>query len=148
MQVFGVCKSYNYITHLSTYTPTRSQANHRLVDENPIRSHEIPAFFPSNPLPGLHGAHLVPGAIGRVQRRLRRTFGFTFVVLVCMAIIAARRGILAVEMLFSDMGKIRIFFMIFYFFGILLDYGILWRPMGIGPSRMGMLKMLNVVNLK
>ena len=31
MQVFGVCKSYNYITHLSTYTPTRSRANHRLV---------------------------------------------------------------------------------------------------------------------
>ena len=24
MQVFGVCKSYNYITHLSTYTPTSS----------------------------------------------------------------------------------------------------------------------------
>ena len=116
MQVFGVCKSYNYITHLSTYTPTRSQANHRLVDENPIRSHEIPAFFPSNPLPGLHGAPLVPGAIGRVQRRLRRTFGFTFVVLVCMAIIAARRGILAVEMLFFDMGKIRIFFYDFLFF--------------------------------
>ena len=31
MQVFGACKSYNYITHLSTYTPTRSRANHRLV---------------------------------------------------------------------------------------------------------------------
>ena len=31
MQVFGVCKSYNYITHLSTYTPTRSRANRRLV---------------------------------------------------------------------------------------------------------------------
>ena len=31
MQVFGICKSYNYITHLSTYTPTRSRANHRLV---------------------------------------------------------------------------------------------------------------------
>ena len=31
MQVFGVCKSYNYITHLSTYTPTRSRANHLLV---------------------------------------------------------------------------------------------------------------------
>ena len=31
MQVFGVCKSYNYITHLSTYAPTRSRANHRLV---------------------------------------------------------------------------------------------------------------------
>ena len=31
MQVFGVCKSYSYITHLSTYTPTRSRANHRLV---------------------------------------------------------------------------------------------------------------------
>jgi hypothetical protein len=31
MQVFGVCTSYNYITHLSTYTPTRSRANHRLV---------------------------------------------------------------------------------------------------------------------
>ena len=32
MQVFGVCKSYNYITHLSTHTPSRSRANHRLVD--------------------------------------------------------------------------------------------------------------------
>ena len=31
MQVFGACKAYNYITHLSTYTPTRSRANHRLV---------------------------------------------------------------------------------------------------------------------
>ena len=31
MQVFGVCKSYNYITHLSTYIPTRSRANHLLV---------------------------------------------------------------------------------------------------------------------
>ena len=31
MQVFGVCKSYNYKTHLSTYTPTRSRPNHRLV---------------------------------------------------------------------------------------------------------------------
>ena len=31
MQVFGACKSYNYITHLSTYTPTRPRANHRLV---------------------------------------------------------------------------------------------------------------------
>ena len=34
MQVFGVCKSYNYITHLSTYAatpPTRSRANHRLL---------------------------------------------------------------------------------------------------------------------
>ena len=121
MQVFGVCKSYNCITHLSTYTPTRSQANHHLVDENPTRSHETPAFFPLNPLPGLHGAPLVSGAIGRVQRRLRRTFGFTFVVLVCMAIIAARRGIFAVEMLFFDMlffdmGKIRIFFMCVFFF--------------------------------
>ena len=115
MQVFGVCKSYNCITHLSTYTPTRSQANHHLVDENPTRSHETPAFFPLNPLPGLHGAPLVSGAIGRVQRRLRRTFGFTFVVLVCMAIIAARRGIFAVEMLFFDMGKIRIFFMCVFF---------------------------------
>ena len=25
MQVFGVCKLYNYIIHLSTYTPTRSE---------------------------------------------------------------------------------------------------------------------------
>jgi len=34
MQVFGVCKAYNYITHLRTYAPTpptRSQANHRLL---------------------------------------------------------------------------------------------------------------------
>ena len=31
MQVFGVCRSYDYITHLSTYTPTCSRANHRLV---------------------------------------------------------------------------------------------------------------------
>ena len=34
MQVFGVCKSYHYITHLSTYAPTpstRSRANHRLL---------------------------------------------------------------------------------------------------------------------
>ena len=35
-QVFGVCKSYNYITHLSTYTPTRSRANHRLVETSVI----------------------------------------------------------------------------------------------------------------
>ena len=31
MQVFGVCKSYNHTTDLSTYTPTRPRANHRLV---------------------------------------------------------------------------------------------------------------------
>jgi hypothetical protein len=31
MQVFGVFKSYKYIKHLSTYTSTRSRANHRLV---------------------------------------------------------------------------------------------------------------------
>ena len=37
MQVFGVCKSYNYITHLSTYTPTRSRANRHLVwDHGPV----------------------------------------------------------------------------------------------------------------
>ena len=31
MQVFGVRKSYNHITHLSTYRPTRSRINRRLV---------------------------------------------------------------------------------------------------------------------
>ena len=31
MQVFGVCKSCNYRTHLITYTPTRSRANHFLL---------------------------------------------------------------------------------------------------------------------
>ena len=34
MQVFGVCKAYNYISHLRTYAPTpptRSRANHRLL---------------------------------------------------------------------------------------------------------------------
>ena len=41
MQVFGVCKSYNYITHLSTYTPTRSRANHRLVELDNIKSETI-----------------------------------------------------------------------------------------------------------
>ena len=41
MQVFGVCKSYSYITHLSTYTPTRSRANHRLVELDNIKSETI-----------------------------------------------------------------------------------------------------------
>ena len=43
MQVFGVCKSYNYITHLSTYTPTRSRANHRLV-VGPKNHHIVGVF--------------------------------------------------------------------------------------------------------
>ena len=47
MQVFGVCKSYNYITHLSTYTPTRSRANHRLVFFH-VASQPNP-FIPSAP---------------------------------------------------------------------------------------------------
>ena len=50
MQVFGVCKSYNYMTHLSTYTPTRSGANHRLINlirgklRNPIFSNMLIRF--------------------------------------------------------------------------------------------------------
>ena len=50
MQVFGVCKSYNYITHLRTYTPTRSRANHRLVNlirgklRNPIFGNMLVRF--------------------------------------------------------------------------------------------------------
>jgi len=39
-----------------------------------------------------------PSAIGRVQRRLRRTFGFTFVVLVCMAIIAYVKAFHLIDM--------------------------------------------------
>ena len=41
MQVFGVCKSYNYKTHLSTYAPTRSRANHRLVGGVSVSAHVI-----------------------------------------------------------------------------------------------------------
>jgi len=43
MQVFGVCTSDNYITHLSTYTPTRSRANHRLV-VGPKNHHIVGVF--------------------------------------------------------------------------------------------------------
>ena len=53
MSVFGVCKSYNFITHLSTCTPTRSRANCRLVfshdEENPTNS--APRCIWSSPCP-------------------------------------------------------------------------------------------------